>query len=149
MLGLQNEREWDTFCRAVLQLPDVAADPRFGDNASRSMHRDELFGVIASVFMTLSGAAVVARLDQARIANARVNDMHAVWRHPQLAARHRWRTVASPAGPLPAPAPPAMPDGWTPRMDPIPALGEHTEAILREVGLSSESIADLREAGAI
>jgi itaconate CoA-transferase len=149
MLGLQNEREWGIFCRAVLQRPDVAADPRFGDNASRSRHRDDLFGLIAGVFATLPAAAVTARLDEARIANARVNDMHAVWHHPQLAARRRWHTVASPAGPLPAPAPPATPDGWTPRMDPIPALGEHTEAILREVGLSAEAIADLRAAGAI
>jgi len=106
MLGLQNEREWTAFCAEVLRLPELAADPRFSANARRHANRDELRAIILEVFHTLKAAEVVARLDAAQIANARVNTMEDVWAHPQLEARKRWTTVGSPVGEVPALQPP-------------------------------------------
>jgi itaconate CoA-transferase len=134
ILGLQNEREWVAFCEKVLQQPVLAADPRFDANAKRNANRAALDVAIHSVFGQLSTAAVEERLDQAQIANARMNDMAGLWAHPQLLARGRWRNVATPAGEIPALLPPARHSSFDYRMDPIPAVGEHTEAILRELG---------------
>lgn len=135
MLGLQNEREWQVFCEQVLQRPDLAHDSRFSTNSRRSAARAELRALILGVFATLTIEEVVARLDAARIANAQVNEMADLWAHPQLRARQRWACVDSPAGVLPALLPPGVsgPDGA--RMDAVPALGEHTLAILKELGL--------------
>jgi itaconate CoA-transferase len=149
MLGLQNEREWKVFCEAVLERPELAMDARFGSNVRRVANRAALTGLIVEGFAGLTAAEVVARLDAAGIANARVNDMHELWAHPQLAARGRWRTIGSPAGPLPALLPPAGSDAFEPRMDPVPALGEHTAAILGELGYSGDAIDRLRTAGAV
>ena len=152
MLGLQNEREWVNFCAKVLLQPALAHDPRFAGNAQRSAARGELHGLIVDSFRPLTAPQVLARLDQAQIANARVNTMAEVWAHPQLQARGRWREVDTPAGPVPALLPPgswgpAPADG--PRMDPVPALGQHTDAILTELGLDAAAIAALRQAQAI
>ena len=94
MLGLQNDREWTLFCQKVLLSPELASDPRFLTNSKRSAARDELRALIVAAFSTLTSAEVVARLDAAQIANANVNDMHAVWAHPQLQARERWRPTS-------------------------------------------------------
>lgn len=144
MLGLQNEREWAVFCERVLEKPGLRDDPRFSTNSRRSDARAELRAIIVETFAKLTAAEVVARLDAAGIANARMNDMHDVWAHPQLHARGRFTEVASPVGPLPALKPPALPDDFAPRMDAIPALGEHTTAILHELGFSAGEIARLR-----
>jgi len=148
MLGLQNEREWVAFCSEVLRRPDLATDARYAGNSKRVAARAELEQVIVDVFAALTGAEVVERLEAAQIANARVNTMHEVWEHPQLKARERWREVGSPVGPLPALLPPGT---WNegPRMDPIPGLGEHTDAILAELGLAAPDIATLRAVGAV
>jgi len=149
MLGLQNEREWAVFCDEVLRNAALAMDSRFASNSRRTSAREELREIIVDAFASLTAAEVVGRLDAAGIANARMNDMHEVWEHAQLAARKRWTEVGSPAGPIPALVPPAMPHDVTPRMDPIPALGEHTDAILRELGYDDPAIARLRTEGAI
>ena len=149
MLGLQNEREWAMFCKTVLQRPELANDARFSTNSKRSAARNELRKIIIDAFAGLTADQVVERLDQAQIANAQVNDMHAVWEHPQLKARKRWRDVATPAGHVPALVPPGSWEDGDPRMDAVPALGEHTGAILGELGYSSHQVAHLREAGAI
>jgi crotonobetainyl-CoA:carnitine CoA-transferase CaiB-like acyl-CoA transferase len=152
MLGLQNEREWTVFCEKVLQQPELAADTRYTSNSKRSAARDELRRMIIEVFAQLSAAEVVQRLDDAQIANARVNDMHDVWDHPQLRARKRWRDVESPAGSIPALLPPGssqVADEASARMDPVPALGAHTDAILAELGCSVPEIAELRAALAV
>ena len=143
MLGLQNEREWLSFCRFVLQRPALAEEPRFAGAAARSAARGELRGIIEDVLRTLSSEQVLARLDEAQIANARVNTMAGLWAHPQLRARGRWREVGTSAGPLPALLPPGRDEA---RMDPVPALGEHTDTILAELGLDA---AALRAAGAV
>jgi crotonobetainyl-CoA:carnitine CoA-transferase CaiB-like acyl-CoA transferase len=149
MLGLQNEREWGAFCDKVLLQPQLASEERFSSNSRRSAARDELRHIILDAFGTLTADEVIARLDDAQIANAHVNDMHAVWAHPQLQARHRWREVGTPAGTVPALLPPGSWEEGEPRMDPVPALGEHSEAILAGLGYPAERIAALRSAGVI
>ncbi len=149
MLGLQNEREWKVFCEVVLQDAAIATDPRFDSNAKRNENRHELRAIILKVFAAMTTTQVVARLDEAQIANARMNDMAGLWAHPQLAARGRWRQVGSPAGEIPALLPPGRTNGFEYRMDAIPAVGQHTEAILRELGQGDAEIAALRESGAI
>jgi crotonobetainyl-CoA:carnitine CoA-transferase CaiB-like acyl-CoA transferase len=150
MLGLQNQREWVGFCEQVLLQPALAKDPRFHDNAARNLRREALHALIVEAFATLTADQVVQRLDAAQIANAKVNTMQQFWRHPQLAARERWREVGSPAGVLPALLPPGnWDDGEGPRMDPVPALGEHTDALLAELGYSTDAVAALRAAQAI
>jgi crotonobetainyl-CoA:carnitine CoA-transferase CaiB-like acyl-CoA transferase len=150
MLGLQNEREWVAFCEVVLQRPELARDPRYDANPKRSAERVALRALIVEAFAGLSTAQVLERIEAAQIANARVNTMAEVWDHPQLRARQRWREVATPAGPVPALLPPgSWNDGEGPRMDPVPALGEHTDAVLRELGLDAAAIAALRADGAI
>jgi itaconate CoA-transferase len=149
MLGLQNEREWKVFCDVVLGEAALATDPRFASNALRNTNRQALAARIDATFSTLSTDQVLARLDQAQIANARMNDMAGLWAHPQLQARGRWQTIVSPAGELPALLPPGRSDRWQARMDPVPGVGEHTDALLREVGLEDAEIAQLRAAGAV
>ncbi len=148
MLGLQNEREWVKFCELVLQQPALATDPRYAGNAKRVAEHASLHPLIVEAFRPLTAPQLVERLEAAQIANARVNTMQEVWDHPQLAARERWREVGSPAGPLPAMLPPGT---WNegPRMDPVPALGEHTDALLAELGYDAAAIARLHEAGAV
>jgi itaconate CoA-transferase len=148
MLGIQNEREWAAFCDRVLGRPELASDARFASVSKRAAARAQLEPIIAAVFSDLEIDELVRRLDAAQIANARVNDMRGVWAHPQLRARGRWREVGTPAGPVPAPAPPGF-AGEEARMDPVPALGEHTDAILRELGAEPRQIEELRAAGAI
>jgi crotonobetainyl-CoA:carnitine CoA-transferase CaiB-like acyl-CoA transferase len=149
MLGLQNEREWVNFCAKVLEQPALATEARFAGNAKRVASREELRSIIVEAFRPLTAQQVVERLEAAQIANARVNTMHEVWAHPQLKARGRWREVGSPVGTLPALLPPGSWDDGDPRLDPVPALGEHTDAILGELGLNAATIAALRAAGAI
>jgi itaconate CoA-transferase len=146
MLGLQNEREWQVFCTRVIERPELITDERFSTNARRNEARQALREVIVGVFARMSAEQLVARLDDAGIANARVNTMHDVWQHPQLAARGRWTEVGTSAGPIPALVPPGNPGA---RMAPVPALGEHTRAILGELGFGAADIGQLEAAHAI
>jgi len=149
MLGLQNEREWAVFCDKVLGQPGLAADARYDTNFKRNERREEVAAFVNKVFSTLTVEQVVARLDEAGIANARMNTPEEVWEHAQLKARGRWREVGSPVGKIPALLPPATVSGLDARMDPIPEIGEHTEAILAELGYSPSEIASLGAAGAV
>ncbi|MCC7327248.1 MAG: CoA transferase [Burkholderiales bacterium] len=149
MLGLQNEREWAVFCEKVLLQPELATDARFSSNSKRSAARDALRAIVVAAFAPLTAVEVIARLDAAQIANAQVNTMNDVWAHPQLRARGRWRDIGSPAGPIPALLPPGSWADGEPRMDAVPALGEHTDAILRELGYAADAIAALRAERAI
>lgn len=137
ILGLQNEREWRVFCERVLERPELAADPRFSTNSRRSAARADLRALILDVFAGLTAEQVVERLDEARIANARMNDMADLWAHPQLRARNRWVDVRSPAGRLPALLPPGIASADQAVMGDVPALGQHTQSILKELGLAA------------
>ena len=147
LLGIQNAREWTRFCGEVLERPDLADDERFRTNTLRVTNRAALTDAIDTVFQSLSAADVLSRLDRARIASARMNSVAGFVDHPQLASR--WREIASPAGPLRVLAPAATIEGIDPVMGPIPALGEHTDSILRELGFDGGSIAGFREKGLI
>jgi itaconate CoA-transferase len=149
MLGLQNEREWAAFCEKVLMQPALAHDQRFASNALRVRARAEVDAIVEQVFSRITAADAVERLESAGIATARINDMQDVWTHPQLAARERWTEVDTPVGRIPALLPPAFPDDVKPRMDAVPALGEHTDRVLGELGYSKEAIAGLRAERAI
>ncbi|TWA74032.1 crotonobetainyl-CoA:carnitine CoA-transferase CaiB-like acyl-CoA transferase [Azospirillum brasilense] len=149
LLGLQNEREWVAFCETVLQRPELAREERFSSNSRRNAARDELRGIIVAAFAALTAEEVVARLERASIANAQANAMQDVWNHPQLAARDRWRTVETQNGPVPALLPPGMASDGQARMDPVPALGQHTDRILAELGYAPGDIARLRAAKAV
>ena len=149
MLGLQNEREWKSFCAQALRQPALATDPRFDSNAKRNENRAALEAIILQCFASMNADEVCARLDAAQIANARMNDMAGLWAHPQLQARARWRTVGTPAGEISALLPPGRNDSFAYRMDPVPAVGQHTDAILRELGRSDSDIAALHASGAV
>ena len=149
MLGIQNEREWVKFCAGVLAMPDLAKDVHFNNNTRRTGRRAEVVALIERVFGQMTAEQVVAKLDAADIANARINTPEEVWRHPQLQARNRWREVGSPAGPLPVLLPPVTMPEFEARLDPVPAIGEHTDAILGELGYDAGEIAALRNAVAV
>ena len=149
MLGLQNEREWAAFCSQVLLAPELATDPRFSSNSRRVASRQELREVIVAAFSELTSEEVISRLDAAQIANARMNDMSDVWAHPQLQQRNRWVTVDSPAGQIPALLPPGISKATDVRLDAVPALGQHTDALLNELGFSTDAIRELREAAVV
>jgi itaconate CoA-transferase len=149
MLGLQNEREWELFCTKVLKQPLLAREVRFASNAARAANRIELKQIIVDTFSQLSAEQVIALLDEAQIANARMNDMHDLWQHPQLQARERWVEVDTPSGSIPSLLPPGAANPGEARMDAVPALGQHTDAILRSIGYDDAAIAALRKQKAI
>jgi itaconate CoA-transferase len=144
-LGVQNDREFARFADIVLGDPAFASDPRFATGPARDANRAALRSEIERVFSSLTGAQVLERLERAEIANARLNTMQEFWDHEQLTARDRWREVGSPAGAVRAMKPPFNLDSFEPRMDDIPALGAHTQAILAELGFAGADIARLRE----
>ena len=148
-LGLQNEREWARFCADVLRRPEMAADERFSSNPLRVEHRAELDAAINSAFHGLAAEQVITRLEAAQIANARMNTVQELIDHPQLAARDRWRSVPSPAGPVRMLVPPFNFDGMDIPMSAIPAVGEHTDAILAEVGVDAATAAAWRARGIV
>jgi len=149
MLGLQNEREWVQFCESVLENPALAKDERFDRNFKRNEKRSELLEIINTCFSKLTSEQLIARLEKAQIANAHLNDMEGLWKHEQLKARNRWTEVDTPNGTITALLPPGLNDSYSYRMDPIPAVGEHTDAILKELGITESDIASMRASGAI
>ena len=149
MLGLQNEREWVQFCEVVLENPALALDERFDKNFKRNEKRAQLLEIIDSCFSKLNTEQVIAKLEKAQIANARLNDMKGLWNHQQLKDRERWVNVDTPAGSIPALLPPGLNNSYEYRMDAIPAVGQHTDAILKELGLVDTDIASMRSTGAI
>ncbi|MBU3603736.1 CaiB/BaiF CoA-transferase family protein [Polynucleobacter sp. AP-Kaivos-20-H2] len=149
MLGLQNEREWVQFCEMVLENPALAKDERFDRNFKRNEKRIELLEIIDSCFSKLTSEQLIGRLEKAQIANAHLNDMQGLWKHEQLKARNRWTEVDTPNGAIAALLPPGLNDSYDYRMDPIPAVGEHTHSILQELGMTESDIASMKASGAI
>jgi crotonobetainyl-CoA:carnitine CoA-transferase CaiB-like acyl-CoA transferase len=149
MLGLQNEREWVQFCETVLENPALAQDERFDRNFKRNEKRTELLEIIDACFSKLTSEQLIARLEKAQIANAHLNDMEGLWKHEQLKARKRWTEVDTPNGAIAALLPPGLNSSYDYRMGPIPAVGDHTDSILKELGLSESDIAGMRASGTI
>ncbi|PYP87900.1 MAG: carnitine dehydratase [Candidatus Angelobacter sp. Gp1-AA117] len=144
ILAVQNEREWSRFCDKVLRRPELKDDARFVTNPFRVKNRVVLEEIIHKVFAGLSAAEAMQRLDDAQIAYARLNSVEEFLEHPQLKARERWTEVDSPVGPLRALVPPVQMEGAETFMGKIPALGEHTNSILQELGFDSETISAWR-----
>jgi crotonobetainyl-CoA:carnitine CoA-transferase CaiB-like acyl-CoA transferase len=134
-VGVQNEREWAVFCAQVIGRPELQRSPRFATNTARVEHSAALNRSINEVFGTVDSTEMSRRLTEAGIVTGRLRDVAGAAAHPQLAARDRWREVGSPAGPLAALLPPGQLDGDEPEFGPIPAPGEHTAQVLRELGL--------------
>lgn len=131
-LGIQNQREWVQFCKAVLIKPTLAEDERFSSNSKRVDNRDLLHREIGAVLVALSSAEVLDRLDKTGIANAKLRTMRELGEHPQLEARNRWAEVGSPVGPLRSLIPPVTSREMQTSLGAVPALGEHTESIIGE-----------------
>ncbi len=148
-LGIQNAREWQRFCAEVLGWPELADDDRFHTNALRVKNRNALYIVIESALGPLSTADVIARLEAAGIAYARMNSVAEYLAHPQLVERDCFREIGSPVGPLRAALPPVRMDGVAPALGDVPALGQHTDAILGELGIDRDTIAKFRTEGVI
>jgi crotonobetainyl-CoA:carnitine CoA-transferase CaiB-like acyl-CoA transferase len=148
-LGIQNQREWERFCEVVLERPALAGDERFASNSERVENRDDLHQDIEAILQRFSSREAIERLEEAKIANARMRTVRGLLEHPQLGARDRWREVRSPVGPLRTLLPPATIDGIEPVMAPIPSVSEHTEKILAELGYDDDTVATLRQSAAI
>ena len=148
-LGVQNEREWERFCRVVLQRRELATDPRFDSGPRRVANRRDLHVTIEEVFSRLTASEIIARLEEAQIANARMNSVQEFIEHPQLASRKRWREIDSPVGKLSALIPPVDVAGVEPVMGPIPSLGQHSDLILTEIGFDAPTVQSWRERGVI
>ena len=149
IFGLQNEREWVTFCAKVLERPELATDQRFRDNNARREHRHELTKLIEDYFANMTSLDVVKKLDAAGIANGRLNEPSDVWQHVQFSARDRWREIGTPGGPIKALMPPFTFNDFEAVMGDVPALGEHTDSVLRDLGYDQRAIDALHSAGAV
>jgi itaconate CoA-transferase len=148
-LSIQNEREFARFCDTVLANESLKTDARFSSGPARLRNRDAMHDEIDRVFSKLETPEVIGRLEAADIANARLNSVQEFWDHPQFEARDRWARVGSPGGEIDALKPPFNIEGFEPRMDPVPALGSHTRAILQELGYLPAQIDRLGAEGAV
>lgn len=146
VLAVQNDREWAAFCEHAVARPDWVTDARFATGSARVANRAALEAGIDAIFAELTGTELETRLGAGRIAHARRRDLPDVLAHPQLTARDRFAEVATPAGAIRATLPPITVPGRAPRMDPVPALGEHTDAVLAEFGFDADA---LRRQGAV
>ena len=149
IIGIQNEPEWKVFCERVLKQPELAGDPRFNSNSRRVANREVLSSMIEAAFAKFQTKDLLELLDATGIANSQMNNLEEVWNHPQLQSRKRWRSVESSVGQIPVLLPPAMPSGAEPRLDPIPELGAHVDALLTELGYSRPEIENLRAEQAV
>ncbi|MGD1257046.1 CaiB/BaiF CoA transferase family protein [Mycobacterium seoulense] len=147
LLAVQNQREWRRLCHDVLATPGLCEDLRFSTNPNRVTHRDELEAIIHAAIASMTADELAHRLEAAGIANARMNAVEALWSHPVLAGRDRWREVRAPGGPIEALLPPAILRDIEPQLGDVPGLAAHSRMILRELGYTDEAIADLARSG--
>jgi crotonobetainyl-CoA:carnitine CoA-transferase CaiB-like acyl-CoA transferase len=143
LIGVQNDREWRRLAADLIGRPELGTDPRYATNVARTTNRDEVDELVGKATVNLAAKSLITLLDKAGVASARLNEVPEVVEHPQLEARDRWREIDSPVGRLRTLLPPITFDDDPPRLDPVPALGEHTAAVLAELGYSPAEIADL------
>jgi crotonobetainyl-CoA:carnitine CoA-transferase CaiB-like acyl-CoA transferase len=149
LVAVQNEREWATFCASILGDPSLAIDERFESNPARVRNRDELHEIVGAAMARMDSAEALSVLDAIGIANARQNTVPDLLEHPALANRDRYKEFDSPVGPICGPISPISLSGVVPRMDAVPDIGEHTDAILQELGYTSTYRDELRQRGVI
>jgi crotonobetainyl-CoA:carnitine CoA-transferase CaiB-like acyl-CoA transferase len=149
VLGTTNDAEWQRLCVQVLERPDLAADERFRTNVDRCRERATLDTIIAAWTQQRPREEIQRIADDASIGNAKYNQVKDVIDHPQLSQRGRWVDIDSPVGPLRELLAPPIVEGWDQRTDPIPSVGQHTDAILSELGYDDASVGALRTSGAI
>jgi formyl-CoA transferase len=147
LLAVQNQPEWRRLCEEVLSRPELAHDPRFAQNPDRVAHRDELESIITAAIAGLTATEFAQGLEDAGVANARMNDVEQVWNHPVLAERDRWREFCTPGGAAMAPLPPTTIAGFDPTLGDVPALGAHSRNILCDLGYSQQAIDELVSQG--
>ena len=135
LIGVQNDRGWDTLTRVALERPDLADDPRYRTNIERVARRAEVDAAIGAETKRFTTDELDRRLADAGIPAAEIRDLEGVVAHPQLSERDRWREVDTEVGPVRALLPPLTFDDVELAMGPVPALGQHTEAVLREFGI--------------
>jgi itaconate CoA-transferase len=149
VLGTTNDREWQRLAREIIERPDLADDPRFATNKDRCAHRDELNAAIDSWCADYDLADIQRIADAAGIGNSRYNKPSEVIAHPHLAARDRWRQVGTPNGEIAALLPPPVISGLELGMGAVPGLGQHTDAVLGDLGYTAGDLTELRAGGAI
>jgi itaconate CoA-transferase len=149
LLAVQTEGQWASFSRLVCEHPEWERDPRFATSSDRRINRGVLEAGIEEAFAAHPRTEITRRLEEADIPYGDLNEIEQFLDHPQLAGRDRWREVDSPAGPLRAILPPMGLEGFEPRMDPIPDVGQHTDEVLREIGYDEVAIARLHAARAV
>ena len=149
LFSIQSQREWEQFCAVVLERPGFASDVRFADNTRRVQNRAALQEEIESVFAGMTAKQVAERMERGQIAYAEQRELEEFWEHPQLLARGRVAEVGSPVGLLPALQPATTSNEWPPRFDPVPATGEHTRALLAELGYKSDEVEQLERDGVV
>jgi crotonobetainyl-CoA:carnitine CoA-transferase CaiB-like acyl-CoA transferase len=147
LLAVQNPSEWQRLCEIVLDRPDLVADPRFATNPDRVAHRDELEAIITAAVALLRAVELEQLLERAGVAHAQMNDVGQLWQHPVLSGRDRWHEIQTPGGPAAALSPPACLSGVDPVLGDVPALGEHSRKILRELGYSADATEEFIAAG--
>ena len=149
LFSIQSQREWEQLCTVVLDRPEIAGDARFLDNMRRVQNRAALRAEIESVFAGMTASEVAERMERGKIAYAALRELEEFWAHPQLAARGRVAEVESPVGPLPAMLPATTSESWPARFEAIPDTGEHTRALLVELGYGVEAIEEMERDGVV
>ena len=149
IFGMQNEREWVNFCTSVLGRPETATDPRYATQHARRENHQTLTALIEDFLSTMTSAEAGALLERHGIANGRLNDPLAAWNHEQFSARDKWRDIMTENGPVRALLPPFQFTDFEAVMGDVPAIGQHTDAILAELGHDPAAITALREGGAL
>jgi len=149
MLGIQNEREWEKFCRIILDDDSLITAPAYTNNSNRSKNRDSLRIIIEEKLKKLETKEVIEALESCGIACAKANTLAELWQHPQLRALNRFIEVETEVGTLEALAPPGHSDSFDAAVSKVPSLGEHTRTILGELGYTDSEIEALAAARVI
>jgi crotonobetainyl-CoA:carnitine CoA-transferase CaiB-like acyl-CoA transferase len=143
-VAVATARDWEIFCKDVIRKPALVEDARFATVEARRKNRAALEEEIERIFLERDDKEWLERLKKAQLAHGEVRGIAEVLAHPQAIARKLIREVESPVGRVPVIGNPLRLSDSPARYDRIPALGEDTEAILRELGYDDDAIESLR-----